>query len=1368
MMDCKMRSLSEPFNAGNYKLELRGRIINRRSSAKGRSQSVPHLILSLSLPSTFPRRILVSLRSSAAVSLVVSHPDGYLFKTEMALNPSPRKHVVPLASGDEPRSRTSSTTANVTKRVFYCGVVVEGSENGRRLPDEIQDLVLSLGNPLPSDSSGDLLSGPSESTMNEIDKAAQRKRALLDPAALASVVNELVTSERSYVKRLQILKNDYADPLRNFARSKDTAIIPAYEAKTLFGNIDNLLPVNEAFLTDLEKMIAPNGLKSVGGVGDVALRHFKELRGFEQYKQYYVKREDAQAIFEKEVSKRSSRFASFIDHIKYQSTDARNRVGLRELLMEPVQRIPRYTLLFRTMLKHMSPDDPQRAKIIEADEIASKIAQAETDEQTKRAAIFYCLIATIDGFPPELFSNSRKFIDCIDVEDIMTDSPVSSNASSTSVSATSLHCTLFLFDDKLVIVKRPGNGEKGGRMLSGLDGVDKVTKAGGIPTGKKKSGMTCKGVVDILDVVVTDIGGADINLFLENPPQDQSERWSGRPFRSLSVVNPPMPINFDPSQTQIEKQRFLENLWKVQANYRARAGQSVVLCADEQEVESRSGRLILARTYYNVYQRTAFLQEPKKTKVVVHIDRDRYASADPIPFGAGGPPFVVIRVQLMDGGLCRYSVTSSDPNDEGEEDVVQTMRVPSRVVQTIHQFGLFEFKTGRNSIPSTPTAKSKVAIFGLDAISRNLFNGRPGSVGDFFAGSINGHRRHRSRSTTSRSSMYTQTTTTVDSMKSSHRSSTTAATTISSMDDDASFFASRSSKGKTVSRRTKSRTGSPSDSDRGSPGRNGSRPQSRASSRGPDSEYSDVDDDDNTILARSKDIGSSDYQLAMQLELARQNSLNQHGKRLAPMQIDAPVEATIYEEEPPDPVRPSSRMSKDISMQRSLTPGQEDSSKPTDSPPRASRSLEQPSWDRRPTGPRSPSPLPLKSPRSRRPDVDLPSMDDELAMESRTSQPLSSSLPPTSHINPASAIPRSMRQPFYPTGNLDSTPKPSTMNSSVSSATPVEPLSIKKKTSVRTSGLPPGSPTPARRSHMKNSPLSRSLNRVVSPRKVSPQIRKHKATSSSGAFGAEIFEEVQHLCVSTKEDIESSRRSVKRIKIETDAFKPPTQGSIGSIEELYARPSSPEKISRIPPPQASVAMTKAAQERMEEMRNLLKHRQAGDGTPRNRPRAGSLFDTPTRTPPGTDVASFTRSIGILVTEADKDLVKAQASQDALQKDLARLAAEFKERATELERTRLDLQNSRRQCELVKSLLADATAEKEIMYEAFNEELDGMYNDANLPDDEAWQAMSRDLRQTKEARNKLSRENSQLKRKLAEEELEKEEWGDLLRAHGLIS
>lgn len=54
--------------------------------------------------------------------------------------------------------------------------------------------------------------------------------------------------------------------------------------------------------------------------------------------------------------------------------------------------------MFRSMIKVMSPDHPQRVKLIEADEIASKIALAETDDHTKRAAIMYNLAASIENF----------------------------------------------------------------------------------------------------------------------------------------------------------------------------------------------------------------------------------------------------------------------------------------------------------------------------------------------------------------------------------------------------------------------------------------------------------------------------------------------------------------------------------------------------------------------------------------------------------------------------------------------------------------------------------------------------------------------------------------------------------------------------------------------------------------------------------------------------------------------------------------------------------------------------------------------------------------------------------------------------------
>jgi len=134
---------------------------------------------------------------------------------------------------------------------------------------------------------------------------------------------------------------------------------------------------------------------------------------------------------------------------------------------------------------------------------------------------------------------------------------------------------------------------------------------------------------------------------------------------------------------------------------------------------------------------------------------------------------------------------------------------------------------------------------------------------------------------------------------------------------------------------------------------------------------------------------------------------------------------------------------------------------------------------------------------------------------------------------------------------------------------------------------------------------------------------------------------------------------------------------------------------------------------------------------------------------------------------DGKLAQAAENQDTVQGGLREISAKLRERALEHERVKIELQSIRRQCEVVKNLLADVTAEKEIMYEAFNEELDSMYNDAQLPDEEAWTALTTDLQQAKQARNNLSKENTQLKLQLYESERQKEEWGALLRAHGLI-
>ncbi|EKM59750.1 uncharacterized protein PHACADRAFT_88401 [Phanerochaete carnosa HHB-10118-sp] len=1332
----------------------------------------------------------------------------------MALNHTPRKGV-PLASGEE-RSISRLKGAplpKLTRRVYFCGVVVENTDHDEELPNGIYPLSLTLGRPGPSNSSTTDLSQlvSSSPALPNSDVIPRKRSNTATSSALTDIVNELVATERSYVDRLHTLKTEYANPLRQFSKSKETAILPPYEAKIIFGNLDQLIPVNEAFLWDLERMLASDGSETVGGVGDVCLKHFKDLKGFEVYKQYYAKREEAQHIFEQEV--KHSNFSSYIDRIKYSQADVRNRVGLRELLMDPVQRIPRYTLMFRTMIKHMPLHDPQRAKLEEADEIASKIALAETDEQTKRAAIMYCISSCVDDFPPNLISHSRKFIDCIDVEDVLSSSlehlPVVSTPSSSSSKESSLHCTLFLFDDKLVIAKRPG--DKSGRTMTGLDDPDKVVKGKGLATNSRRGGLSCKGVMEVVDVVATDVGGADLHFYLESPPQDQTgDKWNGRPFRAMSIVFPPSSVNLDPTRTETEKRRFLENLWIVQARYRTRFGQSVILKDAEREVENRGGKVTTATTYFNLYQRTAYLREKAKMKAVVHIDPS--GAADSIPFGNPGAPFVIVRLQPMPGEVSRWSVNCSDPDDQGEEDIVENAKLHQRIIATIHHYGLFKFRTNNLSAPPTPTVtRTKAAIFSLDAISRNLFSGRTGSPKDH--GSI-GHKR--AKTTGSRISMYSQSTATAESSIShssrSRRSTVTAATSLeddrrSMISVDTGSASSRRSqslhKVKKLMKRQLSSGGSGSELEV-SPWRGSDRNRSRS----PSSDwYTDNEDQENNHAGRPQD--QSDRDLSARLELARQNSQSQNDAQFDEDVFEEQlIEEDLYEGMPtvrlvtraasvsdglscysddPNPFRPLSRASRasasleapggsrpSSSMGRPYTPspggpgGNE----------RQSRMMYPPA-EHRPRGPRSPSPLPVSgTPETR--THDLPSEEDVTVSEDTIVHAIAEmTVTPKGKGKMVAPLPRSKRQPFNTSGGrtTSSGSDSTTPDSAVPSGIPVytatvEPLSIRRKASSGVLNSHRRRVFPASRGPSMTKPGSRvaSLTRRTSSQSKQQLLRVHTSMGSDDA------QRLVKQSESAKEGIEAARRSMRQLRQHYEQLAAansaarsgtPLPGSRSTTPLPDDRPLSPVKQLRTALRPAPPPMTKEAQARMEEMQRLIGRR--AQEKPLGRPRPLSIV-TDSVLPKAAEIVrveEVAKSMDELASHVDQDLTNAMQHLDQVNAEIPRLTSTLAERSDELEKTRNDLANVKLQAAFLKQMFDDCTAEKDALYDAFNEELEGMFNDASLSEDEAWAAMSRDIVEAKKARNETERQNLQLRHQLAEVEIQKESYAALLRAHGLI-
>ena len=286
----------------------------------------------------------------------------------------------------------------------------------------------------------------------------------------------------------------------------------------------------------------------------------------------------------------------------------------------------------------------------------------------------------------------------------------------------------------------------------------------------------------------------------------------------------------------------------------------------------------------------------------------------------------------MAGKMCRYVVSCNDPEDEGEDDYVQSQRVPERIVHTstlrttfqifltdynhtVHQFGLFQFKVGPNSRPTTPTAiaRSRVANFGLDALS-GLFS--PSKSGRDVFGEIGAslaHKRTRSAgppiSSVSRSST-TTTDMTISTNRFSQRSGSTAATSMSVMDDvesigSGSGGSGRSRKGmarilsempKRKLVKTSVRTRSPGATVLSDP------EMDRATrSKSPNSIEEEEEEFGSIVEHRNSwhQMDNSDRDLARRLELARQNSLTQDAKRQldSALLVEAPVGETIYEGE---------------------------------------------------------------------------------------------------------------------------------------------------------------------------------------------------------------------------------------------------------------------------------------------------------------------------------------------------------------------------------------------------------------------------------------------------------------------------------------
>eukprot|EP01114_Cavostelium_apophysatum_P019575 TRINITY_DN6346_c0_g1_i1.p1 TRINITY_DN6346_c0_g1~~TRINITY_DN6346_c0_g1_i1.p1 ORF type:complete len:515 (-),score=99.42 TRINITY_DN6346_c0_g1_i1:4-1548(-) len=170
------------------------------------------------------------------------------------------------------------------------------------------------------------------------------------------VVNELVNTEISYLDSINTMLNVWVFPLEQISTSQDAFVSPK-EVETIFGSTRDVYKFNTVLLDRLKRRLADWNCEST--VGDIFVTGMLLLNPHVQYLLNYT-----QALLTLNKCMQSQRFALFIENtllrpeLKHQD--------LRDFLILPVQRLPRYTMLIENLNKLTDSDHPDKTNLSQA------------------------------------------------------------------------------------------------------------------------------------------------------------------------------------------------------------------------------------------------------------------------------------------------------------------------------------------------------------------------------------------------------------------------------------------------------------------------------------------------------------------------------------------------------------------------------------------------------------------------------------------------------------------------------------------------------------------------------------------------------------------------------------------------------------------------------------------------------------------------------------------------------------------------------------------------------------------------------------------------------------------------------------------
>lgn len=216
-------------------------------------------------------------------------------------------------------------------------------------------------------------------------------------SAREKILNEIVNTENDYVNDLGVIIEVFLKPIREYGG------VSAAEVQQVFSNIEVIYDINKEFNHDLR-----NRVKEKGGVDIIVGDLFNNLTAyFKLYTMYCINQETANKKF-RDLMENNTQFRSVVERQK--ASEQCRKMSLTDFMIKPMQRLCKYPLLLKELLKKTDSSHPDFAALesamAEVGGVVKYINERKRvgENQQKIVDIQH----SIDGCP-SILAASRKF-----------------------------------------------------------------------------------------------------------------------------------------------------------------------------------------------------------------------------------------------------------------------------------------------------------------------------------------------------------------------------------------------------------------------------------------------------------------------------------------------------------------------------------------------------------------------------------------------------------------------------------------------------------------------------------------------------------------------------------------------------------------------------------------------------------------------------------------------------------------------------------------------------------------------------------------------------------------------------------------------